>query len=121
MGGIQHQFGHDRSYIFQQCFLIVLDRQHIVATLLHDLLGDRTLGADGINCHHRCLQVQKLQKLRDRRDFIGLAFYRHLGKDPSVVLLRDLAGIRQSLKIVPKACGHSGFHAKAPYVRGIKI
>ena len=55
-----------------------LPSQDIVSLTINNLFGDRDLSPHRINCDDGSLQVDKFQKLRNRCNFIGLFFRRHL-------------------------------------------
>ena len=52
--------------------LIALQSQRIVATLIDDLLSDRTLAVQRVGGHDRALQRQHLQQRRHGGDLVGL-------------------------------------------------
>ena len=61
-----------------QLGLIAFDRQHVVGALVADRLGCLLLAMHGIQRHDRARQVQQLQELWHRRDFIGVLSNGHL-------------------------------------------
>src|SRR6476660_6437162 len=78
-------------------FLVVLDRQYIIATSLDDRAGDLLLATDGINGDQRPVQIEHLQQGGDGRDLVG-AFRDHHLAQGQVLLDRpgadDLQGVQ---------------------------
>lgn len=56
-----------------QGLLIVLDRQHVVATATADPLGGVHLGVHGVGGHHDPAWVEGLKQDPESRDLVGLA------------------------------------------------
>ena len=57
--------------------LVPLQRQHVVATLLDDALGQRGLAPHGIDGDDARAHVQGFQQHRQRRNLVGLGVHRH--------------------------------------------
>src|SRR5208337_3703864 len=70
--------------------LVLLHGQYELASPLHDPSGDVLLAAHGIDRHDGSLEIQKLEQLRNRRDFIGFRLGCHLAQG-QVVLHRPSA------------------------------
>jgi hypothetical protein len=60
---------------------IVLDREQIAASLLHDLFADLPLGQEGIRRHHPSRERQPGQHLLGRGDLLPFALGAQLGDD----------------------------------------
>src|SRR5450759_4246368 len=57
--------------LFVQVPLILLYGQNIIGLFGDDLLGDTFLATHRIDGHHRSAQLQRVEQLGNRRDFIG--------------------------------------------------
>ena len=64
--------------------LVALERQHVVALLFDDLLGDLGLTAHRVDGDDAALDAQQRQQLRDRRDLVGLRLGGHLPEHDAV-------------------------------------
>src|ERR1700691_4139879 len=59
-------------------FLILLGCQKVIPTALDDLCGNGFLATHSVDGYQRPVKVEQLQKLRNRRDFIGFGVRHHL-------------------------------------------
>ena len=66
--------------VFEEVFLVVLDREGIVPALVHDLLGDGLLAAHRVDSYQRAVEVQQLQQHGNGRDFVGFGVHRYLAQ-----------------------------------------
>src|SRR3990172_18186 len=73
-----HSIDETLGNVLGQRWLIVFDRQTIVAVSRDDLRGDILLAAHGVNRDDRTLQGQSGQKFWDGGDLIGFAIDRAL-------------------------------------------
>src|ERR1700722_1531087 len=64
----------------QQGWLILFDREHVVAAAFDDLRGNLLLTAHRVDGHQGAVNVQEFQQLGNRRNFIGLLLHRHLAQ-----------------------------------------
>ncbi len=80
--------GNTQLHILVQGALVALERQHIVATLVEDLLGDLPLAAHGINRHQAPSEGQLPQEFGQGGDLIGfvldldLSQHQAIGRGP---------------------------------------
>ena len=58
-----------------QVAVVGLQGEHVVSTLLNDLLGNGLLAPHGINRDDAALHVQQFQELRDGGDLVGFAVH----------------------------------------------
>src|SRR5262249_51330993 len=57
--------------VIRQMLLVVLDRRHVVAALVKDLLGDGLLAAQGVDGHQGAVQIEESEQAGDGRDLVG--------------------------------------------------
>ena len=67
-------------------FVMVLQRQEVIASLVQDLCRHRGLASHGINGHHTAVDGQQLPKSWNRGDLIRLAVRLQLANDETAVL-----------------------------------
>ena len=79
---------------FEECSLISLERQDVVAFPVHDLFRDRRLGPHCVDGHDRALQVDERQSLGNCRDFVGFRVCRHLRQCQAKLTGPDTHGVQ---------------------------
>jgi site-specific DNA recombinase len=76
--------GEQVDHVVGEGFLVLLERQHVVAFLIEDLLGDLPLTAHGVNRDDAARDRQRAQQFGDGGDLVGLVVDLDLRQDQSV-------------------------------------
>ena len=71
--------------IAMQGWLIALERQHVIAALIDNLVCDCALAIECIRRDDRPLQRQQVQKFRNGRDLIGFAIHGKLAQHKPLI------------------------------------
>jgi hypothetical protein len=66
------RIGEEQRRVLVQAGLIAFEREDIVRGFVGDAPGDLLLRPDGVDRHDRAVEVEHVQKFRDRRNLVGL-------------------------------------------------